>query len=54
MLPAADRTFSHSPGKEKVRNTIEAEAAIFAPSPESFNVILSGTGPSDVANYMYI
>ena len=54
MLPAAERTFSHSPGNEKVRNTIEAEAAMFAPSPESFNVILSGMGPCDVANYIHV
>ena len=37
-IPAADSTFSASPGKEKVRKTINADEAKLAPSPESFTV----------------
>ena len=42
-LPAADMTFSASPGNEKVRKTIVADAAMLVPSPESFTVTLVGS-----------
>ena len=46
-LPAADMTFSANAGNEKVRKTIVADAAILAPSPESFTVTLVGCAPSN-------
>ena len=50
VLPAADRTFSASEGNEKERNTIVADAAILAPSPESFTLILVGCTPSSFSS----
>ena len=46
LIPAADSTFSVNPGKEKVKNTIIAEAAMAAPSPASLSKMLSGRGPA--------
>ena len=49
-IPAADSTFSANPGKENVRNTAIAEAAIAAPSPARLSVMLFGRGPSTFSN----
>ena len=42
--PLAERTLYERPGKEKVRNTIVADAAMTAPSPESLMVTVGGGG----------
>ena len=40
-VPAAERTFPARPGNENVRNTMVADAAMFAPS-DNFIVTVSG------------
>ena len=50
-LPAADRTLSASPGNEKVKKTIVEDAAMLAPSPDSFTVICVGRGSSISSSY---
>ena len=49
-LPAADRTFSASPGNENVRKTI-VDDAILAPSPESLTVTCVDCGSSISSSY---
>ena len=50
-LPAADRTFSASPGNEKVKKTIVDDVAMLAPSPDSFTVTCVGRGSSITSSY---